>query len=558
VLHFLQIENFAIVDQLKLYLNNGLTIISGETGAGKSIVIDALGLVLGDRADSTVVRQGSETAVVNAVFSLPTAARQWLQQQNLNNSNGNECLVRRIINHNGRSRGYINDQPVSVQILRQLGEYLIDIHGQHAHQSLLRPDVQRQLLDDMALDTSILEQVKQTYEHWKSIKTDLDNLGGEDREAKMAFLRYQVQELQAFELTTESLQQIESEHRRLAHAQKLLDTSHEALTLLDNEETGSTLSCLNKAYFLLEEVQQYDNKLNNITTLLESAIIQTQEAVGELRHYVYSMDIDSARLQEVQQQIADLQDLARKHHIRFIELPEHFETLTQQLNELENYEENANRLEAQLAEAFQDYSAAAEALHQQRVQTAQRLSEQITAEMNKLGMPGGHLVIDVSADENAPPSPTGTDMIEFLVTANPGHPPKLLHKVASGGELSRISLAIQVITAQRRSVPILVFDEVDVGIGGGVAEIVGQLLSHLAQQRQVLCITHLPQVACQGHHHLQVNKTINQHNTHAYISILNNQQRIEEIARMLGGIEITPQTLAHAQEMLQRSTGNRE
>ena len=555
MLHFLQIENFAIVDQLKLNFNNGLTIISGETGAGKSIVIDALGLVLGERADSTVVRQSSETAVVNAVFTLPTAARQWLQQQNLNN--GNECLVRRVINHNGRSRGYINDQPVSVQTLRQLGEYLIDIHGQHAHQSLLKPEVQRELLDDMAFDASILEQVKQTYERWKLIKTALDNLGGEDREAKIAFLRYQVQELETFELTTESLQQIESEHRRLAHAQKLLDTSHEALTLLDNEETGSTLSCLNKAGVLLEEVQQYDNKLNNITTLLESAIIQTQEAVGELRHYVYSMDIDSARLQEMQQQIAVLQDLARKHHIRFIELPEHFEKLTQQLKELENYEENASRLEAQLAEALQDYDAAAEALHQQRVQTAQRLSEQITTEMNKLGMPGGHLVIVVSADENAPPSPTGTDMIEFLVTANPGHAPKLLHKVASGGELSRISLAIQVITTECRGVPILVFDEVDVGIGGGIAEIVGQLLSNLAQQRQVICITHLPQVACQGHHHLQVNKTINQNNTHAYINILDNQQRVEEIARMLGGLEITPQTLAHAQEMLQRSIGNR-
>ena len=305
-------------------------------------------------------------------------------------------------------------------------------------------------------------------------------------------------------------------------------------------------------------MQQYDNKLNNITKLLEGAIIQAQEAVGELGHYLHSVDIDSARLQEVQQQIAELQDIARKHHVRFTELPAHFEKLTQQLHELENYEENASRLEAQITEVLQNYGVAAEALHQQRVQTAQRLSEQITAEMHKLGMPGGHLVIIVNVDESSPPSPIGTDIIEFLVTANPGYAPKLLHKVASGGELSRISLAIQVITAQRSGVPILVFDEVDVGIGGGVAEIVGQLLNHLAQKRQVLCITHLPQVACQGHHHLQVNKIINEHKTHAYINILNNQQRIEEIARMLGGIEITSQTLAHAQEMLQRSKSNVE
>ncbi|HDN25838.1 MAG TPA: DNA repair protein RecN [Thioploca sp.] len=552
MLHYLQIENFAIVDQLKLHFNSGLTIISGETGAGKSILIDALGLALGDRADSTLVRQGRETAVVNAVFTLPPAAQEWLQQKKLNNSH--ECLVRRVINHNGRSRGYINDQPVSVQLLRQLGEQLVDIHGQHAHQSLLKSEVQRQLVDGLAVDNSVLERVAQIYERWKSLRAALDNLGGEDREAKIAFLRYQVEELEGFELTTEALDRLENEHRRLANAQKLLEHSQSALTLLDNDESGSTLSCLSQASHVLEDVQQHDSQLNNITVLLENAIIHTQEAVGELRHYLHHLDIDSASLQEVQQQIATLQDLARKHRVRFTDLPAHFEKLTRELNELENYEENASRLEGELAEVLQDYRVAAEALHQQRVQIAQQLAEKISAEMHRLGMPGGQLVIAVSADEDAPPAATGTDIIEFLVTTNPGHPPKPLQKVASGGELSRISLAIQVVTAQSSGVPILVFDEVDVGIGGGVAEIVGKLLNHLAQQRQVLCITHLPQVACQGDHHLQVNKTINQQSTHAYINVLDNQQRVEEIARMLGGIEITSQTLAHAQEMLQRST----
>jgi DNA repair protein RecN (Recombination protein N) len=555
VLHYLQIENFAIVDQLKLHFDNGLTIISGETGAGKSILIDALSLVLGERADSTVVRQGCETAHVHAVFSLPSTAMMWLQEQNLNE--GEDCLVRRVINYNGRSRGYINDRPVSMQTLRQLGEHLVDIHSQHAHQSLLKNDLQRQLLDDMASDPSLLEKVRQTYQQWKTLKEALENLGGEDREAKIAFLRYQVEELEPFELTTEALSLMDNEHRRLANAQKLLENSQLALGILDNDETGSTLSCLNKANLMLEEAQQHDPQLNSITTLLDNAIIQTQEAVGELRHYLHHLDIDTARLQEVQQNITTLQDLARKHRIRFADLPAHYEKLSQELNELENYEENASHLEAELAEALPAYQLAAEALHEQRVQTAKYLAEQITNQMHKLGMPGGQLDIAVSADEEAPPAATGSDFIEFLVTANPGHPLKPLNKVASGGELSRISLAIQVVTAQRSGVPVLVFDEVDVGIGGGVAEIVGQLLNHLSQEHQVLCITHLPQVACQGHHQLQVSKIFQQDSTHTYIKALNNQQRLEEIARMLGGVEITSQTLAHAQEMLQRSHQSR-
>jgi DNA repair protein RecN (Recombination protein N) len=550
VLHYLQIENFAIVEQLKLQLNNGLTIISGETGAGKSILIDALSLLLGERADSTVVRQGYQMAQVHAVFSLPPAAVRCLSPKQLNKDN--QCVVRRIINHNGRSRSYINDQPVSVQKLRQLGEHLVDIHGQHAHQSLLKSEVQRQLLDDMAFDQSLNEQVVQAYQDWKTLKKALDSLGGEEREAKIAFLRYQIQELEAFELTTEALEHLEKEHRRLAHGQKLLEYSQLALRLLDNEEPRSTLSCLSQARHALEDVQEHDSKLKDITELLENAIIQTQEAVGELHHYLDHIDMDSARLQEVQQQIATLQDLARKHRVRVAELPAHFDKLTHSLHELENYEENASRLEAQIADALQAYREAAKALHEQRVDGAQQLAEQITNEMRQLGMPAGELVVAVNANENAPPAPTGTDSIEFLVTTNPGHPPKPLQKVASGGELSRISLAIQVVTAQTSGVPVLIFDEVDVGIGGSVAEIVGKLLRQLAEQRQVLCITHLPQVACQADHHLQVNKIINQQNTHTDVKVLDNQQRVEEIARMLGGIEITSQTLAHAEEMLQR------
>ena len=545
MLHYLKIENFAIVEQLELNFANGLTIITGETGAGKSILIDALGLVLGERADSNVVRYGSETTQIQATFTIPKIAKTWLQ------SSSDTCSVRRTVGSNGRSRAYINEQAVSVQTLRKLGEYLIDIHGQHAHQSLLKAENQRQLLDDIASNKQPLEQVEQIYQQWKIIKDTLDGLGGEDREAKIAFLRYQVQELEVFELTTESIVKLENEYRRLANAQQLLENSQQALSLLDNDAGNATLSCLCQANHALEEVQEHDSKLANIITLLENAIIQTQEAIGELGHYIQGLDIDNSQLQIVQQQITNLQDLARKHRVRFVDLPQHFIILTEQLAELDNYAENASHLQVKLTTTLHDYKTAAGELHEQRIKTAQQLSEQITAEMRRLGMPGGKLVIDVNEDEDALPTSIGTDTIEFLVSTNPGHAPKPLQKVASGGELSRISLAIQVITAQSNGVPILVFDEVDVGIGGGVAEIVGQLLNHLSQQRQVLCITHLPQVACQGQQHLRVSKTIQQNSTHTSIKTLNQQQKIEEIARMLGGIEITNQTIAHAKEMLQ-------
>jgi DNA repair protein RecN (Recombination protein N) len=548
VLHYLQIENFVIVEQLKLQFNNGLTIISGETGAGKSIVIDALSLVLGGRADSNLVRQGSETAQVNAVFSLPFAAQQWLEQQNL--SHGDECFVRRVVNHNGRSRAYINDQAVSIQTARKLGEYLVDIHGQHAHQSLLKSEKQRQLVDELMDEKNILELVKNAYQDWHKLKTELKHLGGEDRDAKITLLRYQVQEFENFEVTNEALEKLEAEYRRLVNAQKLLENSQDALTLLDNDEAGG----LNKAFNLLEEMQNADSQLINIAAFLENAIIQTQEAIGELRTYIHNLDLDAERLEDVQQQINQLQDLARKHRVRYADLPAYVEQLNKQLNELENYEQAIVNLEAKIAKSLEIYKEISQILHQQRVKTADILSEQITTEMQHLGMPGGKLTINVRTEEQTLPSPNGSDKIEFLVSTNPGNPVKPLQQVASGGELSRISLAIQVITAESSGIPILVFDEVDVGIGGGVAEIVGQLLNKLGQQRQVLCITHLAQVASQGHHHLQVSKHVLEETTYANIKTLDYQQRIEEIARMLGGVEITSQTLAHAEEMLEHAS----
>jgi DNA repair protein RecN (Recombination protein N) len=556
VLQYIRIENFAIVAQLELNLDEGLTIITGETGAGKSILIDALSLVLGERADSTVVRQGTDAARVSAIFRLTPDIKIWLQQQDLDTvAEEDECLVRRIIKNNGRSRSYINDQPVSLQALRQLGEYLVDIHGQHAHQSLLKSEIQRQLLDAVAEDNHLLEQVKQAYQHWKTLQTELEILGGtvQDREANLTLLRYQVQELEEFELTEDSIKNLNEEHRRLANANELLERSQRALALLEGEHEMSALTCLNQAHHELLNAQEYDFRLKNIGVLLEEITIQAQETARELRHYLDQLQIDPERLDWVEQRISALQSMARKHKISFFELPAYFLKLSHQLRELEHYKERAGQLEIEVNVALQAYQAAAQDLHQQRARNAPLLAEKITINMQQLGMPGGQLMITVTAHQEMVPMMNGTDRVEFLVTANPGQPPRPLHKVVSGGELSRISLAIQVITAQSSGVDTLVFDEVDVGIGGGVAEIVGQLLRRLGQKRQVLCITHLPQVACQGHHHLQVSKTTDQHNTLAHLQFLNETQRIEEIARMLGGVEMTAQTLAFAREMLQHS-----
>jgi len=438
-------------------------------------------------------------------------------------------------------------------VLKQLGQQLVDIHGQHGHQSLLSTEVQRQLLDDIADDNTLIIQLRQAYQQWKALQTLLTQLGGRDYAAQLALLRYQVQELSAFELTPQALEDLETEHQRLAHASELLTHSQQALTGLAAEEGPSSITYLTQVQHALHQVQQHDPGLDNVVHLLEHALIHIEEATHELQHYVAHLELDPERLHDVEQQIAALQDLARKHKIRFAELPQYFQDLTQQLQQLEADQTRLAHLDTEMAAALQHYRQAAAAVHQQRRQTAHQLGEKITAHMQQLGMTGGQFTIRISTDEHAAPTVQGNDKVEFLVSTNPGIAPRALSKVASGGELSRISLAIQVMIAQKSGVPVLVFDEVDVGIGGGVAEIVGKLLNQLGQQRQILCITHLPQVACQGHHHWQVSKTVQAQHTHTCIKQLTLEERIEEIARMLGGLEITAHTLVHAQEMLQRA-----
>ncbi len=552
MLRNISLQDFVIIQTLSLDLDAGLTVITGETGAGKSIIIDALGLLLGERADSSVVREGCEHTEISGCFDLTPSARAWLEAQQLPVTE--PCVIRRLVSRNGRSRAFLNGHSITVQNLSALGETLVDIHSQHAHQALLRVDAQRQLLDGMTKPNPVLQEVTEAYTHWKQLRNELKQLGGygKDRQAQLTLLRYQVEELEALELTETSLETLEAEHSRLAHANQLLESGQIALTALEGEQGTAALSSLSLALRELSNMQAHDAKLAPIVDMLDAALIQGQEAAHELQHYLDHLELDPQRLDWLEQRLAQLQDTARKHQVRIEALPALLVQLREQLLGLEQYEERAARLETELKQSLKAYRAAAAQLSQQRQQMAHTLALAITDKMQPLGMPGGRLVIEVQAQPEAPPAAVGTDEVLFLVSANPGQSPKPLHKVASGGELSRISLAIAVITAQGSEVATLVFDEVDVGIGGGVAEIVGQKLAALGTQRQVLCITHLPQVAACGQQHLRVRKQAQADRTLTDLVRLNQSERVEEIARMLGGIEITAQTLAHAREMLGR------
>jgi DNA repair protein RecN (Recombination protein N) len=548
MLYTLSIRNFVLVENLELDFDEGFTTITGETGAGKSILIDALGLLLGERADSGVVRAGCEESEISAAFDLTPTLAEWLAAQDL--ASDGDCLIRRVIMRNGRSRAYINDRAVTVQTLREVGAFLVDIHSQHAHQALLKNEAQRAILD-AASNTDWLDAMATSYQNWRALTQQLQDLGGNaaDRAAQIHLLRYQVEELENAEVTdAQALQALQEEHRRLAHAGQIQVNTESALAALDSERGG--ISALYQAQRALLSVVEHDARLQPLLEMLDSAAIQAQEAADELRHYSAGLDNDPRALEILEQRLADLQNLARKHQLPMAELPHKLSELRTKLDNLENYEERAARLEQALSVALDAYRTSAHKLSETRAATALVLSQRISANMRQLGMPKGVFEIQVKPQAEAKPSPTGTDSIEFLVSANPGQPLRPLHKVASGGELSRISLAIQVIAAEGSGIPTLVFDEVDVGVGGGVAEIIGRQLHALGQQRQVLCITHLPQVAACGQQHLQVSKSSHANTTHTQIKRLEPEQRVEELARMLGGLEITASTLAHAREML--------
>ncbi|TCO83830.1 DNA replication and repair protein RecN [Plasticicumulans lactativorans] len=549
----LQIRDFAIVDALELDLAPGLTAVTGETGAGKSIMIDALGLLLGDRAEAELVRSGAERAEISAAFDLGhlSAAQAWLAERDLDRDG--ECLLRRTIGRDGRSRAYINGTPQPLAALKDLGERLVDIHGQHEHQSLMRRDAQRELLDDYAGLREALAELGGHFQRLARARRRLDELAARsaERDARLDMLRYQVQELDALALAAGELAELDAEHARLANAGRLLASSQEALERLYEGEEVSAQALLADAAGSLDALARLDPALAPALELLNGALIQVQEAADELRRYVRGLDLDPRRLAWVENRLAEVQALARKHRVSGAELPGLLEHLRAELDELENGEFHQGELERELAAAREAYLRVAERVGAERAVAAAELGSRVSAAMHELGMPGGRFAVQLEATDK--PAPHGLQSVEFMVSANPGQPLRPLAKVASGGELSRISLALQVIAAHSAYIPTLIFDEVDTGIGGGVAEIVGRQLRQLGGSRQVLCVTHLPQVAAQAHQHLQVRKETDGERTRTGVAPLAAAARVTEIARMLGGVELTENTLAHAREMIERA-----
>ncbi|GIX21243.1 MAG: hypothetical protein KatS3mg121_0026 [Gammaproteobacteria bacterium] len=555
----LLIRDFAIIDAAELEFGPGMTALTGETGAGKSILLDALGLVLGDRADPAALAEDAPRAEVSAVFDvggLP-AVRDWLRRHTLDR--GELCILRRVVPREGASRAYINDSPVTVQRLRELGEQLVSIHGQHAHQALLHRDVQRRRLDDHGDTGALHERVAETYRAWREADAEHRRLleAAQARDERLAWLRDMVGELDAVLAGGEDWDTLEEEHRRLAHAEALMQAAGEALRAL-YEDDDAVHDRLGRHAAALERVLAHDGRLAPAVEALGGALAQIEDAAETLRDYLADLNLDPERLRWVEARMGALHDLARKHRVEPRALPETAERLRRERDELERLSDALAEAAPRLARLRRDYLAAAAELSAARAAAAERLGTAVSEAMQTLGMRGGRFAVRVEPREHDPEtgagfSADGLDRVEFVVAANPGQRLQPLAKVASGGELSRISLAIQMITARSEPIPTLIFDEVDAGVGGAVAEVVGRQLRRLGEQRQVLCVTHLPQVAAQAHHHLRIRKEPAGRGVHTRVDTLDRAARVEEIARMLGGMTITATTREHAEEMLARA-----
>lgn len=547
MLRRLYIRDFVIVDRLELEFSAGFGALTGETGAGKSILVDALSLALGERADPAVVRAGAERADISAEFDLPADSplRDWLRG---NDFDADGCLLRRVFDSAGRSRGYINGAPATLTQLREMADFLADIHGQHAHHSLLRSDSQRQLLDGYAELRALAAEVAALHGAWRKAKEARlaaeKNAEANTREREM--LAWQVKEIAALNLDPAGWAETNQEHRRLAHAATLQAGVEEALESLSEGEQAAMWQ-VERIGARLRQLADYDPALKETLETIEAAQIQLQETAHALRHYRDRLELDPQRLAEVGSRIQAVHDAARKHRVPPEELPQLLVRWGARLLDLETLQD-AGALALREVQAKQDYLARAEALSKGRKKAAAALSSAVTEAMQQLAMPGGRFEVALERLEEG--AAHGLEGIEFRVRAHPGQPAGPLARVASGGELSRIGLAIQVITSASGNVPTLVFDEVDVGIGGGVAEVVGRLLKQLGTSRQVLCVTHLPQVAAQADWQWSIAKEGAGDGVVSRVTPLDRDGRVEEIARMLGGVKITPTTRKHAAEML--------
>ena len=548
----ISVQNYAIVDHLDLELHEGMSVITGETGAGKSIMLDALSLTLGARTDSSVIRPGADKADILSSFDISRIpeAQHWLQERDLETST--QCILRRVITREGRSRAYINGTPCPLADLKALGELLIDIHSQHEHQSLLKTDTHRRLLDEFAGATEQARAVQSIAQRWRHTQQQLAQLSAneEEQRARRQLLTYQLEELDILAVQDGEVEQLEQEHKSLSNSESLLDNCRQIIDTCSDNDSSNVLSLVGTLLQRARAVCGAPQAFTQATELLASAHIQIEEAVSEFNDFVDNFDADPQRQQWLEERLDSIYTLARKHRVT----PEQLHALQAQLQgELESLDADdasLEHLEQAAALLVTEFNQKAQSLSTLRSKAAKKLASAVMQQLHILGMPDGEFSVVLQPTESNKPTAFGLEHIEFLVSANPGQPLRALAKVASGGELSRISLAIQVITAQTSRVPTLVFDEVDVGIGGPTAEIVGQLLRQLGENGQVLTVTHLPQVAAQGHQHLYVHKERKQKSTHTAVKVLSHEQRVEEVARMLGGIDLTEESLQHARKIL--------
>ena len=548
MLKHIVIRDYAIVDALDIELEGGMTVITGETGAGKSIMLDALGLCVGDRADSRTVRPGAKRAEITAVFTLSDipSASQWLKERELDDD-ADECILRRTVTADGRSKAFINGVPATLAETGELGELLVDIHSQHAHQSLLRKSHQRDMLDAFAGASELAQALAETAQQCERLTIEFERLANQNEAdtARLELLRYQVNELEELGLQSAEIEILEAEQKQLANAGFLLESAGQAAEGCEVQSEE-----IRRLRGLMADERHNFAAVANIREMLSSAEIQLDEARSELTRYADGIELDPSRLAEVDQRLEAIYDLARKHRVMPERLFEHHLALNAELEGLDGGDERLNQLRAEIKNARAEYSKLASRLTNQRTKAAVEIADKVSSILSKLAME--RCSIKIALTPHAPESyhPRGNEDVEFLISTNPGAEPGPLAKIASGGELSRISLALQVAAAENATVPTMIFDEVDVGIGGAVAEVVGDLLHHLSARVQVLCVTHLPQVAAKGDQHLQVSKAGDKNSVSTTLAALDTQSRISEIARMLGGMKITESTLAHAREML--------
>ena len=551
MLRQLVINDLAVIDNLNLDFKSGMTVLTGETGAGKSILLDALGLVLGDRADTNVIRGGSDKTDITAIFSINNNMYINDRLDEMEIESDDELFIRRTISKDGRSRAYLNNTPVPIQTLREFGEYLVDIHGQQAHQSLSRPKTQRELLDQFGQYDCLLNNVIKIYQEWKQVSDQLQNFetGGEGFEARLTLLRYQLEELTQLDIGESEYAALSEEFKRQSHSQDLLETCQKVFTDL-SESDSAIVNRLSQHQRAIHELCNIDKSLESISNLLDSSTIQIDEANSELKIYIDRFDSDLSQLNTIENRLNKIHELARKHKVKPENLPEQLNLLTTQLNQLEGGQEQHELLQQKKVDLKTRYFTLAEELREKRIKASNKIATAITEKIHELGM-GGKFDIDIDPIEDMTPHKFGMDKITFIVSTNPGQPLRPITKVASGGELSRLSLAIQIIGSKDNGVPTMVFDEVDAGISGGIAEIVGKLLNSLAKSRQIFCVTHLAQVASCGHHHCRVIKNTKEGETFTQVINLDKQERIDEVARMLAGMEVTNESRANAAQMLE-------